>query len=126
MKNKLKPIASFILIIAMLGTFCITTFAATKSYKANAGYDYSKQLANVTCDYFSLKKDSVTVKNNGTTTLFMYVNGGLWKELRPGQSGTYGPTHHGKDYVKVFAKNGKPGLTHNFNITTTSGKIINN
>ena len=126
MKKATKSIVSFILIITMLGICCVPAFAASKSYKTKAGYDYSKELANVTCDYFSLKKDSVSVTNAGNTTLWVYVNGAFWKEIRPGQSTTYGPTHHGKDRVKVYAKNGKPGQTHNFKITTTSGKIINN
>ena len=125
MNKILKPIFIFLLVAILLASFCISAFAATASYKVIAGA-YSQELADLTCNYKSIKKDNFTITNNGTITLIVHVNGCLWKEVRPGQSFSYKLTHSFKDRVQVFAKTRAAGQYQKFTIKSTSGVIYNN
>ena len=60
MNKILKPIFIFLLVAILLASFCISAFAATASYKVIAGA-YSQELADLTCNYKSIKKDNFAI-----------------------------------------------------------------
>ncbi len=125
MKKGIRLIVSLMLIVTLLTALSVNVFAARMSFKATASRDCGPPIVNVTCDYHSLKKDSVTIKNIGTSTLRVHINNQYEADLYPGQSYTSRPSHRGKEHVKIYELNGKYDQTSNLTITTTSGKIIN-
>ena len=123
MKKFLKLTVICMMISVMLLSFGVSAFAANASYSKKATA-YSQELIDVTCNYYSLWKDTFTIKNNGTVTMWVYVNRCYAAEIRPGQSYTYPKTHHFKDRVQVYAKTPGSG-TQKISISSTSGNIYN-
>lgn len=123
MNRTLKALVSFIMIAVLLFSLAINVFAASASYKV-AATCASQELIDVTCNYYSLKKDNFTVKNNGTVPMFIYVNRCYQVTLQPGQSYTQPKSHAFKHRVQVYAQRAGYGY-QKISITSTSGNIYN-
>lgn len=125
MSRFLKLLVSCAMVVTLLFSLSINTFAATYSCKNIASFA-SQELMDVTCNYYSLKKDSFTVKNNGTISMIVHVNGRYVATIAPGASYTCKPNHHFKDRVQVYAKTRAAGQNQKIYITSTSGVIYRN
>ena len=121
-----RMLVSVLALIMLVGALSVNTFAAAYSFGNLTASCASQKLVDVTCNYYSLKKDSFTVKNNGTVNMFVYVNKVMVVEIRPGQSYTCPKTHHTKDRVQLYAKSRAIGTKQNIYITSTSGVIYKN
>jgi hypothetical protein len=124
MKKTLKTALLLLMTAAILASFAVGTFAASASYRKAAKYA-SQELVDVTCNYKSLKKDTFTVTNNGTVPMLVYINGGYWDTIRPGESYTHTPSHAFKHRVQIYAQCYAPGANQRITVTSTSGVIYN-
>ncbi len=124
MKKRIKAIIGLMLIFAMMFAFCLQSFAAWTSIPGKAkGASYL--MATKKCvfkdPWYFYTTDKVTVVNNGSVSMFVYIDGKYKKTLEPGREYTYA-TYNGSVTVKVYSKDQAPG-TQNFVIKTTSGSI---
>jgi len=123
MKKIMKSAVTIGMLTTFVASMCINSFAASFSSKGTA-MRASQELVDVCCNYYSLLKDTFTVKNNGTVAMWVYVNGAYTVELDPGESYTHKKSHAFKHRVQVYAKKKALGTNNQkVSITSTSGKI---
>ena len=126
MKRITRVFVTFITAVLLFGSLSVTSFAACYSFGNLYASSYSQKLVDVTCNYYSLKKDSFTVKNNGTIPMIVHVNGCYVATINPGKTYTRPANYKTKERVQVYAQKPAGAKKQNVYITSTSGVIYKN
>jgi len=126
MKNKKRIFPRVMIVLVMLLSLSVSSMAAWVAVGGSAGN--SRLLAAKTCKFTSLKTNYVTVVNNGTVNMLVYIDGIYRTELKPGREYNYreyGWKLGGKQAnVKVYTKRSDAlGRTQEVVIKTNNGTI---
>ncbi len=124
MNFKFKSIISIILVLVIVLSMGITVFAARATGKAMATSG-SKLLMQRTCTFKNLSTNKITVENNGTVKMYVYINDTFFKEIRPGKQCTYSQYGYKKKKfnVEVYSVGIDRRNSQYITIKTTSGTI---
>ncbi len=120
--KKIKALVCVILVISLLTTFGINASAAVSTTKASAP-NASYEMVDKKCTFTKIGTDKVTIVNNGSVAVLVYINGIYRKHLNPGYEYTYA-TYSNQARVQVYAYRRALG-THKIVVKTTSGSISN-
>jgi len=124
MKNVLKRSLSLMMVIVIISTLCISTFAANKTFS----YSTPNTVITKTVQFNKgLGTNKITVVNNGTSRIDVYIGGIYRGQLRQGQQLT--TAHYGNAFskttysVKIHVRDKTYGKQTYRIMTTSRGSI---
>ena len=124
MMNFLKRSLSLMMVVIIISTLCISTFAANKTYS----YSTPTTIVTKTVEFSKgLGTNKITVVNNGSSRIDVYIGGIYRGQLRQGQQLT--TAHYGNAFsktaysVKVHVRDRVYGKQTYRIMTTSRGSI---